>query len=222
MLNELATWALRDGNLLEAGDPESKHALQDDLVNALDWETRDYWRDEYLSIIRDGLRLFCEARLTLGDARLIPQHVFAEASDVPLWNTQRALRFVTVVNRRKLDSRGCKLDRIEDIVLTAKLAASFIALSCRVLGKDFTTEVTFRERMLRLLEAGTPVGLFEMPPDPIRPMDISCLDTGERLSEAVPILHVKDKVSEALSRKSKGKGLLEIWHEYSVLEKQTL
>jgi len=137
------------------------------LVEEIDWATRDQWRDEYLSIIRDALRIYCMAK-TLGDPRFVIQQVLRRMHQLPGWLGHRALRFAVLVKRKEWDTKGFSHERIEVVVLTAKLAAAFIDIVCRTLGINKEKDVSFYARMEDLVRPPSVAGEYSCPFDAIR------------------------------------------------------
>jgi hypothetical protein len=166
LLTDLASWEIASKDI-QSVDPDCSNIALGELLDAIDWNIRDRWRHEYLATIRDGLRLLSEARTKLGDPRLVSQQLL-NLADVPQWKAHRALRFVVVARRRKLEERDCTQDRIETVVLIAKLAASFIDSACYVLKTNVKTYVAYFSRMASLLTPPAAGGTYAMPSDEIQ------------------------------------------------------
>lgn len=136
------------------------------LVEEIDWETRNLWRDEYIAIIRDAIGIYCMAK-TLGDPRFVIQQVLQRMHQLPSWLGHRALRFAVLVKRKEWDTKGFANDRADVVVLTAKLAAAFIDIVCRTLGISKERDVSFSDRLAGLVNAPGVNGDFSCPLDRI-------------------------------------------------------
>lgn len=148
------------------------------------------WRDEYVGIINTGIRLIEETRRDLGDPRFVAQQILADGTDVCMSTIQRALRFCHVVKRRRVVERGCKPPSIEHALLYAKMAASFIELSCQVLKRTVSKEVVYYDRLLELLKPPNSQGVFMAPLDPLRYQPVSLSD--EAVTDVNLSLHVRN------------------------------
>ena len=121
------------------------------LTEEMEWSVRNMWRDEYLSIIQDAVRVFNLAQASFEGARNIIQPVFNRVVDVPLWKAQRALRFVGMVERGKW-SESIEIKSIFGIVVAAKVAAAFLDVSSLVMGYNLEAEASCADRINALLE----------------------------------------------------------------------
>lgn len=158
------------------------------------------WRDEYIGIINTGVRLIEETRRILGDPRFVAQQILADGADVCMSTIQRALRFCHIVRRRRVVERGCKPSSIEHAVLYAKMAASFIELSCQVLRRSVSKEVVYYDRVLELLKPPNSQGIFVAPLDPLRYQPVLLSD--EAITDVNLSLHVRNanSVSESADK----------------------
>jgi hypothetical protein len=125
------------------------------------------WREEYVSIIRDAIRIYSLAK-NLGDPRFVIQQVVQRMHQLPGWLGQRALRFAVIVKRRKMDTRGFSSDDIVVVGTMAKLAAAFIDIVCRTLGIDKQKDISFHDRVSLLVKAPERAGLFSFPYDRLK------------------------------------------------------
>jgi F/Y-rich N-terminus/PHD-like zinc-binding domain len=149
-------------------DGTSRDELVNRMVDEVDWKVRDLWRDEYVSVIRDAIRVAEMATQTFGDPRIVSQHVFGGAIDLPHWMGQRALRFILIARRMDWQIVGLSRGKIYKIVALAKLAASFIEVASRSLGMDPSTNAVVYDRVSLLLEAPDIADTVVIPYDPVR------------------------------------------------------
>ena len=175
-LAELAKQLVEEGMFgsLDLGIDDEVYQM---LVEQVDWASRDLHRDKYLSIISDALRIYCMAQ-TVGDPRFVIQQVLHRMLHLPSWLGHRALRFANLAKQKQWDIYGYVNDRIEAIVITAKLASAFIDIVCRTLGIDKEKDVECFSRLEGLLRPPTSVGEYYAPFDPIQlGQDADMLDT---------------------------------------------
>ena len=192
LLRSLAQWGITSDEIDGLGSNED---INEQLIDAMDWSVREQWRHEYIATIRDGICAYRKASQKLGDPRLAPQQLSSADTDFPLWKIQRARRFVVLVKRRKLDGRGCAFDHIDSIVLTAKLAASFLEVACRVLQTDGTKVNAPRNRMLVLSTPPTVAGTYDLPFDYLRASKMTKHDSVEVNHEEESVLSRKESES---------------------------
>lgn len=121
------------------------------LVEEMEWSVRNMWRDEYLSIVQDAVRVFNLAQASFEGARNIIQPVFNRVVDVPLWKAQRALRFIGMVERGKWNE-SIDIKSIAGIVMAAKVASAFLDVSSLVMGYNLEAEASCADRISLLLE----------------------------------------------------------------------
>ena len=169
------TLAIQAKQLVEEGkfgplSSELNGEIYRTLVEEVDWITRDQYRDEYLSIISDALRIYSMAQ-TVGDPRFVIQQVLQRMHQLPPWLGHRALRFAVLTKLRQWDIHGFDHDKIEVIVITAKLASAFIDIVCRTLGINKEKDVSYFTRLENLVRPPNSVGEYYPPFDPIRPSD---------------------------------------------------
>lgn len=185
IIDQIAFWGVNEGGLFPIASQGLKQELHSRLADAIDWEARERCRNEYIAIIRDGLRLMSESRDLLGAARYVIQRARDSNPPLPDCTVARAARFVTFVKRMKLADRGCKIKRIETCVIAAKLASSFICVACSIMGKNLVDCVSIPARVVEFLSPPNTEGIFELPRDKIR---CSALDNTEYKShlESLP------------------------------------
>lgn len=148
-------------------DNYSDDELHQKLVEEIDWEIRNQWRDEYIAIIRDAIGIYCVAK-TLGDPRFVIQQVLQRMHQLPDWLGHRALRFAVLVKQKEWDTKGFARERADVVVLMAKLAAAFIDIVCRTLGINKDRDVSFSDRLADLVKAPGANGDFACPLDRIK------------------------------------------------------
>ena len=164
LLRSLVSWAVEEGGVFSLAAGDSTIDLQIRLTEAVNWQTRNLWRDEYLAVIESAMKLFVEAHQVFADPRRMVQVAFTERAGVLSFKAQRAMRFVVLVKRRKMVVRGFKLDqKIESILLMAKLAAAFVEVACLVMEKDVNKVVSQSGRLRSLTAPPTDHGIFEAP-----------------------------------------------------------
>lgn len=105
---------------------------------------------------------------SLGDPRFVIQQVLQRMHQLPAWLGHRALRFAVLVKQKEWNTKGFSHERIEVVVLTAKLAAAFIDVVCRTLGIDKEKDVSSYSRLEELLRPPSIAGEFSCPFDRIR------------------------------------------------------
>jgi hypothetical protein len=80
---------------LPTGETCSPAELHVKLVEQVEWEMRHLWKQEYMDILREGLRVYGLVLDNFQDARIISQHALTGVTDLPMHVIQRALRFVS-------------------------------------------------------------------------------------------------------------------------------
>lgn len=178
----------------------SNQDCSEEMIDRIIWKTHDMWRNEYISIINKGVVLIQETRRILGDPRVVAQQVLADGADVCMSTIQRALRFCHIVKRRRVIERGCKPSCIQHAVLYAKMAASFIELTCKVLRRSVNKEVVYYDRFLELLKPPNAQGIFMAPLDPLRYQPVVLSD--EAITDIDISLHVR-KMSAVVESENK-------------------
>jgi hypothetical protein len=161
-------WKVISSGLLDHGQILSKHELHEKLLEQIDWKTRNLWRDEYRKVVLEGVRFMNLAREQFGDPRYLMDRFWHENEDLPAWMGQRATRFLHIANKLKLDSLGFSARRIENCVMISKLAASWLKVSCRMMGIRTKKNVKGYERVMKLLVAPHECGSVDLPFDSIR------------------------------------------------------
>jgi len=159
--------AVIDGSL-GPHDNYSSLELHAKLMEELDWETRFLWKDEYLTVIREAIRICQHARHTYGDPRIVIQYVLNNVIELPRWMGQRALRFIHLAKKYHWEEEGVEIDRADKAVLFAKLSASFIRVAGHSLGISMQKDIACSDRARRLLLAPEKSGTVELPFDQIR------------------------------------------------------
>ena len=163
---EQAAWVLSAEE--DLGEDMSRQEYFWKLLDSCDWRVREMWREEYISVVREGIRLAELAKTAYGDPRIVTQHVFSLQIDLPDWIGQRALRFILVAKRTKWEKDGMKADRIEKVVVLAKLAAAFVKVACHSMGIEFHTRNATYKRIASLLDAPDDTATCELPRDDVR------------------------------------------------------
>jgi hypothetical protein len=96
---------------------------------------------------------------------------------LPAWLGHRALRFAVLVKQKHWDVEGFNHERIAVVVTVAKLAAAFIDTVCRTLGINKEKDLSFHDRLAKLLQAPGAAGDFSFPFDHIkRSKDVIVID----------------------------------------------
>ena len=178
------------------------------LSDEIDWCIRDLWRDEYLALIKEGLRIYSLAKSSYSDPRIIVQHALKGMSGLRMETIQRALRFVLVVRRSNWELAGVSSDRTDTIVHSAKLAASFLKVADAVLGVSINEELKSNTRFEELLVAPDEGGQSILPRDSVRPerdeviatlgLDFGQLDPKTRAKDLHTTTTEEIKIAEAL------------------------
>jgi F/Y-rich N-terminus/PHD-like zinc-binding domain len=138
------------------------------VLDQLDWQTRDMWRDEYVNVVEEGLHFFGLAKSAFGDPRKMVQRVLEGKIDLPIWMGQRAGRFMALARNKKWETEGFSYKGIEGCVFAAKLAAAFLAVACHELKMDMKESIKTFDRVEGLLKAPLGEGVFEIPVDKVR------------------------------------------------------
>lgn len=138
------------------------------VMDEVDWQVRELGRESYLSVIREGLRIYSLAKLSFGDPRIVSQHALSGPGDLPMYLIQRALRFVFLVRRSQWEKEDPSTSSIQQIVPAAKLAAAFLKVSCVVLTVDIAPAVKSSDLLSNLLHAADECGHYVHKRDSIR------------------------------------------------------
>lgn len=162
-------WNVINNGLIPHEQDISEQELHSKLTQEIDMQIRDQWRDEYLTVIREGVRICFEGRNTYGDPRIVVQHAFAKVTDLPRWMIQRALRFLVLAKRYKWESESIDKEPIEKLLFFAKLASAFLWVACRAMSIDMKKNLLCFDRVERLAEAPDAAGIVVLPLDNIRP-----------------------------------------------------
>ena len=144
--------------------------LHGQLLHQLDWQTREMWRDEYVSVVEEGIEFYKRAKSAFGDPRTMVQDVASGKLDLPTWMGQRAYRFLVLAKRWKWDTEGFSA-KIEGCVFAAKLAAAFLTVACQAMKMNLSQSIKNYDRVSRLLKAPQDQGVFEIPMDQVRCKD---------------------------------------------------
>ena len=166
-LHALAWKSISEG-VLQPDDEVSRDELHSRLVNEIDWSTRNLWRDDYRRVVLEGIRIMSLATTQFGEPRLLMDRFWEENIDLPPWMGHRATRFLQVAKKLQMDSTGYTPKRIDQCVLTAKLAASWLKVACRTMGIRAKKSVKGYDRAMKLLKAPQECGTVELPFDSIR------------------------------------------------------
>lgn len=161
-------------------DNYSPLELHGKLLDQLDWQTREMWRDEYVNVVKEGLHFYGLAKDKFGDPRKLVQGIAKGKIDLPNWMGQRAGRFLVLTKRWKWDTEGFSPKRIEMCVFAAKLSAAFISVACNDLNLPLKKIKNF-DRVEGLLKAPQAEGVFEIAMDKVR-----CNDQGNGTVLAKP------------------------------------
>jgi F/Y-rich N-terminus/SET domain/PHD-like zinc-binding domain/F/Y rich C-terminus len=172
---------------LPTGETCSPAELHVKLVEQVEWEMRHLWKQEYMDILREGLRVYGLVLDNFQDARIISQHALTGVTDLPMHVIQRALRFVSVVKRAKWDTPdGVAPERVEVVIQTAKLAAAFLRVADAVLNAlTLDTDVYMNDRFVLLLEAPDDSGQMWFPVEPLRPSDVAAVESALSLFDSI-------------------------------------
>lgn len=149
-------------------DNYSPLELHGKLVNQLDWQTREMWRDEYVDVVTEAIRYLSTAKAKFGDPRRMVQGVGNGKLDLPVWLGQRAGRFLVLAKRFKWDTEGFVPKGIESCVFAAKVSAAFLAVACHAMNMDMKKTLFTYDRVECLLKAPLDQGVFEIPMDKAR------------------------------------------------------
>lgn len=187
-MHDQAWQRIADGSL--QCDNLSPIELHGRLMDQLEWQTREMWRDEYVSVVEEAIRFYGLAKSSFGDPRKkVIQGVLKGIANgkvgLPMWLGQRAYRFLLLLKRNKWDTAGFTPKGIENCVFTAKLAAAFLALCCHTMCLDLKKSVKSFKRVERLLKSPMASGVFEIPMDIVR--------NQERLTESEQSAQVSDR-----------------------------
>lgn len=150
------------------GDNYSPRELHGKLLDQLDWQTREMWRDEYVDVVNEGIRYFGMAKAKFGDPRKMVQGIAGGKLDLPVWLGQRACRFLVLAKRLKWDAEGFSPKGIESCVFAAKGAAAFLAVACHAMNRDMEKTLVTYARVECLLKEPLDQGVFEIPMDTAR------------------------------------------------------
>eukprot|EP00529_Nitzschia_sp_RCC80_P002441 CAMPEP_0113507844 /NCGR_PEP_ID=MMETSP0014_2-20120614/36686_1 /TAXON_ID=2857 /ORGANISM="Nitzschia sp." /LENGTH=2090 /DNA_ID=CAMNT_0000403489 /DNA_START=61 /DNA_END=6333 /DNA_ORIENTATION=+ /assembly_acc=CAM_ASM_000159 len=161
-------WKIIESGGLDPTNTVSKEELYDKLMEQSDWKTRNLWRDEYRKVVLEGVRFMSLARQQFGDPRYLMERFWQENEDLPAWMGQRATRFLHIANKLKLDTLGFSARRIENCVMVSKLAASWLKVSCRMMGLKTKKNVKGYERVMKLLVKPHESGSIDLAFDTIR------------------------------------------------------
>jgi len=145
-------WKAIESGEIAPGEDQSQVDLYNMLTDRIEWEIRGRWKHEYLSIIEDAMKFYLKARNEEGDPRSVVQLVFNRLVNLPLWEAQRALRFVAMARRSHWDTK-VEVGSIQRIVIGAKLAAAYIDVACSVMRCEIEDHVRYPKRVEDLLEA---------------------------------------------------------------------
>ena len=149
-------------------DNYSPLELHGKLLDQLDWQTREMWRDEYVDVVNEAIRYFGMAKAKVGDPRMLVQSIASGKLDLPVWLGQRAGRFLVLAKRFKWDTEGFVPKGIESCVFAAKVAAAFLAVACHAMNRDMKKTLLTYDRVECLLKAPLDQGVFEIPMDKAR------------------------------------------------------
>jgi len=162
-------WSLITQGSLQPHENYSDEELHAKLVSEIDWRIRDMWREDYLAMIREGLRVHALATTAFGDPRLLTQHALSDSCNLPMYTIQRALRFVFAVRRNRWDSESFSApDRIDSIFHFAKTAAAFLDVAHAVMRVDIDAELRTSDLLRALLQAPSEPGTCSFPLESIR------------------------------------------------------
>jgi hypothetical protein len=174
--------------VLQPTESISDAELYAKLMDEIDWQTRNLWKEEYLRVVRLGLRVYslAVANASFGDPRIVVQHALS-ADNLPKWMTQRALRFVFVVRRAKwTEEEPSSRTRIDVLAVSAKLASSFVKVYCAVLNVSIQVideeAGASSERIDMLLHEPHECGTVNLPVDQLRAAKLAdpavlCIDS---------------------------------------------
>ena len=159
----LAWKAIEDGEI-ERREDQSLTDMYTVMTDRIEWEIRRRWKHEYVAIIEDAMKFYVKARTDEGDPRSVVQLVFNQLVNLPLWEAQRALRFVALARRHNWDTK-IDSESIYRIVIGAKLAAAYIDVSCSVMNCEIDGYVRYPKRVEELLRAPDEAEVFVLEKD---------------------------------------------------------
>eukprot|EP00550_Attheya_septentrionalis_P001541 CAMPEP_0198291046 /NCGR_PEP_ID=MMETSP1449-20131203/8703_1 /TAXON_ID=420275 /ORGANISM="Attheya septentrionalis, Strain CCMP2084" /LENGTH=1902 /DNA_ID=CAMNT_0043989637 /DNA_START=351 /DNA_END=6059 /DNA_ORIENTATION=+ len=144
----------------------SKHEFFEVFCDEIEWRMKSMWRDEYRSLLRDGLRVLVLLDEKL-DTKSYQTILSSEEHNKDFsWMRARASRFIRMAKRHKWTAENVGKPNIRSLVVLAKLASSFLHIALPYLKKK---SVRYSERLSRLLVVPhTGTGVTEMPDDIIK------------------------------------------------------
>ena len=168
-LHDCAWSALLDGDLVPSDSTVTIQEIHERLIESIDWQLRELWRGEYTCLIKEAVRMLEVIRQKMVSGFDLVTACKTSRIDLPVWMAQRAARFMQV---SKCSLKGKLIDdmlvlSIETLVAVAKMAASFLKVSCLVLGLPLkkALETKTYARMISLLIPPEECGLVGIPID---------------------------------------------------------
>lgn len=155
--------------MLKPDETTSEGELYSKLIEQVQWALSDLWKEEYLEIFNEGVRVFGLVKVSFQDPRFIAQHALSGATGLPMYIIQRALRFVFIVKRSRWDAvDSAPPERIEVIVQSAKLATAFLMVANAALNLDISQDLINSDRFTSLAESPDECGQMEFPTDRLK------------------------------------------------------
>jgi hypothetical protein len=161
-------WKVIEQGAFTPGEDDTTAELHEKLMEQIDWKTRNLWRDEYRKVVSEGVRFLGLAKDQFGGPRELMDKFWHENVDLPTWMGQRATRFIQISSRLKIDTNGFSARKIENCVVIAKLAASWLKVACRTMKCNTRKNVKGYDRVLKLLVPPHECGSLDLPYDSIR------------------------------------------------------
>lgn len=157
------------GGLIEMDGSMELDEVRSKLTEQVEWAKRDQWRQEYLSIIRESIKMCVAARSKYGDPRLVVQESLKE-NVLPQYINQRAQRFLVIAKRYNWVSNDIDKEPITKLVAFAKLASAFLKVAGSMGVEHGPASVDQRLQNL-LVCPDEKAGIISLPKDRMRALD---------------------------------------------------
>ena len=179
------------------------------------WQVKSLWASEYQAIAVDGVRIFLDAKQSLGQGW--ESVVLTQDTRIPDWVLHRSARWMRFVKNSirehekekqapvAFDSQQVKqfftsYHHISSLVNDAKNAAAFIYLACIYLRSDVKTQCKYRDRLRALVVPTDINGTCQFPKDSlniispfIEQLEQEDISQEETAAEALMRLVISDK-----------------------------
>ena len=114
------------------------------LLDEVEWQMRQMWREEYLSIVKDGEKILDMVKEKFG--RKVHK-IFSLCPEAEHWMIQRAARWIRYKEKHNdLVYTPAKSD-IRALVLRAKTAAAFVQIACHAMRLSYRKNVKHNDRL---------------------------------------------------------------------------